>query len=171
MEGFYWDHFAPSVPMSTYLVAFIVANFTQVEADVGNATWKFNIYARPSARNQAQWVPSYLCSLIKFQTPEFYIISFACITQRYASEIGPKIQAFFEDYFQIPFPLPKQDMIAIPDFAAGPFSFHSICFHSLGLTEIRLHFSEFRCHGKLGIDYLQVKKKKKFIWPFDNIIF
>ncbi|EFX67104.1 hypothetical protein DAPPUDRAFT_302210 [Daphnia pulex] len=91
MEGFYWDHFAPSVPMSTYLVAFIVANFTQVEADVGNATWKFNIYARPSARNQAQ----------------------------YASEIGPKIQAFFEDYFQIPFPLPKQDMIAIPDFAAG----------------------------------------------------
>lgn len=91
MDGFYWDHFAPSVPMSTYLVAFIVANFTQVEADVGNATWKFNIYARPSASNQAQ----------------------------YASEIGPKIQAFFEDYFQIPFPLPKQDMIAIPDFAAG----------------------------------------------------
>ncbi|XP_032798753.2 aminopeptidase N [Daphnia magna] len=90
-EEFYWDHFAPSVPMSTYLVAFIVANFTQVAADVGNANWKFNIYARPSARNQAQ----------------------------YASEIGPKIQAFFEDYFQIPFPLPKQDMIAIPDFAAG----------------------------------------------------
>jgi aminopeptidase N len=46
--------------------------------------------------------------------------------QRYASEIGPKIQAFFEDYFQIPFPLPKQDMIAIPDFAAGLFSIHSI---------------------------------------------
>ncbi|XP_046438221.1 aminopeptidase N-like [Daphnia pulex] len=91
MEEFYWDHFAPSVPMSTYLVAFIVANFTQVEADVGNATWKFNIYARPSARNQTQ----------------------------YASEIGPKIQTFFEDYFQIPFPLPKQDMIAIPDFASG----------------------------------------------------
>lgn len=50
----YWDHFAPSVPMSTYLVAFIVANFTQVAADVGNATWKFNIYARPSASSQAQ---------------------------------------------------------------------------------------------------------------------
>lgn len=46
--------------------------------------------------------------------------SFANLS-RYASEIGPKIQAFFEDYFQIPFPLPKQDMIAIPDFAAGLF--------------------------------------------------
>ena len=50
----YWDHFAPSAPMSTYLVAFVVANFTQVAADVKNANWKFNIYARPSARQQTQ---------------------------------------------------------------------------------------------------------------------
>ncbi len=79
--------------------------------------------------------------------------------QRYASEIGPKIQAFFEDYFQIPFPLPKQDMIAIPDFAAGLFSIVRLFGF---LTEIRLHFSEFRCHGKLGFDYLQVFKLRKF---------
>jgi len=26
---------------------------------------------------------------------------------------------FFETYFKVPFPLPKQDMIAIPDFGAG----------------------------------------------------
>lgn len=38
---------------------------------------------------------------------------------RYAVELGPKIQAFFEDYFDIPYPLPKQDMIAIPDFPHG----------------------------------------------------
>jgi aminopeptidase N len=75
MEEFYWDHFAPSVPMSTYLVAFIVANFTQVEADVGNATWKFNIYARPSARNQTQlsFIPPYMFTNQIF-APEFEII-------------------------------------------------------------------------------------------------
>jgi hypothetical protein len=29
------------------------------------------------------------------------------------------LNKFFEEYFNIPFPLPKQDMIAIPDFGAG----------------------------------------------------
>lgn len=33
--------------------------------------------------------------------------------------IGPKAQAFFEDYFQTPFPLPKQDLIAIPNGFVG----------------------------------------------------
>lgn len=38
---------------------------------------------------------------------------------RYAKVIGPKAQAFYEDYFQMPFPLPKQDMIAIPSAFVG----------------------------------------------------
>lgn len=54
MDGFFWDKFEKSVPMSTYLVAFVVANFTRVEADTSKANWKFNIYARPSASNQTQ---------------------------------------------------------------------------------------------------------------------
>lgn len=54
MEGFVWDHFATSVPMSTYLVAFVVANFTQVQAEVGSSRWKFNVYSRPSATEQTR---------------------------------------------------------------------------------------------------------------------
>lgn len=37
----------------------------------------------------------------------------------YAKYIGPKVLKFYEDYFDIKFPLPKVDMIAIPDFSAG----------------------------------------------------
>ena len=33
--------------------------------------------------------------------------------------MGPKVLEFFEQYYNIKFPLPKQDMIAIPDFSAG----------------------------------------------------
>jgi aminopeptidase N len=38
------------------------------------------------------------------------------IQARYAAELTPKILHFFEDYFKIKFPLPKIDMVAIPDF-------------------------------------------------------
>lgn len=37
----------------------------------------------------------------------------------YALKIGPQILDFLEGFFKIKYPLPKIDMIAIPDFAAG----------------------------------------------------
>lgn len=38
---------------------------------------------------------------------------------QYALEIAPKILKHYEDFFQIKFPLPKIDMVALPDFSAG----------------------------------------------------
>lgn len=38
---------------------------------------------------------------------------------RYALSIGPKILKFYEGFFNIPYPLPKVDMISLPDFTAG----------------------------------------------------
>jgi tricorn protease interacting factor F2/3 len=38
---------------------------------------------------------------------------------RFALDLGRKFLTFYENYFKIPYPLPKMDMIAIPDFAAG----------------------------------------------------
>jgi aminopeptidase N len=34
----------------------------------------------------------------------------------YAKDVGPKMLEYFEEYFNVTYPLPKQDMIAIPDF-------------------------------------------------------
>ena len=44
----------------------------------------------------------------------------AAISQAdYARRIGPLILEYFEQFFKTEFPLPKQDMAALPDFAAG----------------------------------------------------
>lgn len=38
---------------------------------------------------------------------------------KYSLKIAPQILKYFEKYFQIDFPLPKMDMVALPDFSAG----------------------------------------------------
>ncbi|KAL1453095.1 hypothetical protein WDU94_007269 [Cyamophila willieti] len=38
---------------------------------------------------------------------------------KYSLSIGPKIMRYFENYFDRRYPLPKTDMIALPDFSAG----------------------------------------------------
>ncbi|XP_042234819.1 aminopeptidase N-like [Homarus americanus] len=88
--GWLWDHFNTSVPMSTYLVAFVVSDFDHMESNA-NERVLFRVKSRPAAIKQAT----------------------------YALKTGPTVLTFFEKYFNIPFPLPKQDMIAIPDFSAG----------------------------------------------------
>ncbi|GBO03253.1 Aminopeptidase Ey, partial [Araneus ventricosus] len=40
-------------------------------------------------------------------------------TTAYALEVGPKILSFYETFFKVKYPLPKTDMVAIPDFSAG----------------------------------------------------
>merc|ERR1719376_197747 len=88
--GWVWDHFDMTVPMSTYLLAFVVSDFSHVNSSDGNSVL-FRVWTREEALGQSA----------------------------YSLKIGPPILAWFENYFDIPFPLPKQDMIAIPDFSAG----------------------------------------------------
>jgi len=93
MDGtseYVWDRYQQSVKMSTYLVAFVVSKFKYVETTRENNV-RFRIWSEPNSLEQTA----------------------------YADDIGAKILQFFEGYFNIQFPLPKQDMIAIPDFGAG----------------------------------------------------
>lgn len=86
------DHFTTTVPMSTYLVAYTVNDFEYREAMTKmNGDVVFKIWARRDAIDQVD----------------------------YARDVGPRVTRFYEEYFDEKFPLPKIDMIAIPDFSAG----------------------------------------------------
>ncbi|CAG4917210.1 unnamed protein product [Colias eurytheme] len=89
-----WTHFERSVDMSTYLVAYVICDFKYLET---NYTGKDNV-----------------TKIIKIWTqPDF--ISKA----KYALSITPKLLAFYEDVFGVPYALDKIDLIAIPDFSSG----------------------------------------------------
>ena len=77
--------------MSTYLVAFVVSKFGYEISPQTDNNVMFRIWARKDALDQIA----------------------------YAKKVGPEMLQYFEKYFNVSYPLPKQDMIAIPDFSAG----------------------------------------------------
>ncbi|XP_052694307.1 aminopeptidase Ey-like isoform X2 [Crassostrea angulata] len=89
-NGWIADSFNVTPPVSSYLLAFIICDFDYKENMTSNGI-RYRAWARPEAVSQTE----------------------------YALSVGTRILSYFEDYFGIPFPLPKQDMIAVPDFAAG----------------------------------------------------
>ena len=90
-DEYVWDIYEDSVKMSTYLLAFVVSEFEFRASELTPNNVRFRIWSRKDAIDQTI----------------------------YASDIGPKILEYYESYFGVPYPLPKQDMIAIPDFSAG----------------------------------------------------
>ncbi|KAL1783790.1 endoplasmic reticulum aminopeptidase 1 [Sigmodon hispidus] len=89
-KGLIEDHFDVTVRMSTYLVAFIISDFKSVSKMTKSGV-KVSVYAVPDKINQAD----------------------------YALDAAVTLLEFYEDYFNIPYPLPKQDLAAIPDFQSG----------------------------------------------------
>ncbi|KAJ9591527.1 hypothetical protein L9F63_001881 [Diploptera punctata] len=88
-EDWLLDHFQLSEKMSTYLLAFLVSDMEYRESKINNVN--FRTWARRDALPQTE----------------------------FASEIGPQVLHFYEEFFKIKYPLPKQDMVAIPDFSSG----------------------------------------------------
>ncbi len=89
-SGFKIVKFAPTPKMSTYLLAFIIGDFEYLEKKTKNKT-RVRVYTTPGKKHQA----------------------------KFALECAVKTLEFYESYFDIKYPLPVLDMIAIPDFASG----------------------------------------------------
>ncbi|XP_068632902.1 aminopeptidase A-like isoform X2 [Battus philenor] len=87
--------FATSVPMSTYLACFVVCNFDYKETEINANGVGNNFKLRSFA-----------------QKDEIHKIDFA-------QNIGKRATEFYIKYYDVPFPLPKLDMIAIPDYVSG----------------------------------------------------
>jgi len=76
--------------MSTYLLAFVIGEFDYVEKRDKNGVL-IRVYTPVGKKEQGT----------------------------YALEVAVKTLPFYNDYFEIAYPLPKMDLIAIPDFAAA----------------------------------------------------
>ncbi|KAG2578560.1 hypothetical protein PVAP13_6NG203300 [Panicum virgatum] len=83
-------YYEESPLMSTYLVAIVVGLFDYIESSTSEGT-KVRVYTQVGKTNQGT----------------------------FALDVGVKSLDLYKDYFATPYPLPKLDMIAIPDFAAG----------------------------------------------------
>ncbi len=89
-SGYKIVRFAPTPKMSTYLLAFIVGEFESIE-DRTKEGVLVRVFVTPGKKKQAM----------------------------FALEVATKTLSFFNEYFDISYPLPVLDLIAIPDFSSG----------------------------------------------------
>ncbi|XP_048104877.1 puromycin-sensitive aminopeptidase [Alosa alosa] len=82
--------FATTPIMSTYLVAFVIGEYDFVESQSSDGIM-VRVYTPVGKAEQG----------------------------KFALEVATKTLPFYKDYFNVPYPLPKIDLIAIADFAAG----------------------------------------------------
>ncbi len=88
--GYKAVQFEPTPKMSTYLLAFISGEFESIEGKTKSGVL-IRIFTTPGKTHQAE----------------------------FGLQCAIKSLEFYEKYFDIPYPMPVLDMIAIPDFAAG----------------------------------------------------
>lgn len=89
-NGFKTVRFIPTPKMATYALAFIVGEFEFLEGKTASGTL-VRVFVTPGKKSQA----------------------------KFALDTAIKMLPFYEKYFDIAYPLPVLDLIAIPDFDAG----------------------------------------------------
>lgn len=79
--------------MSTYLVGFVVGSFSYVE-DTSEGIL-VRVYTPPLDKDQGL----------------------------FALQVATKVLPYYKQYFQVPYPLPKLDLVAIEDLSVGKYEF------------------------------------------------
>lgn len=82
--------FETSPVMSTYLLAFLIAEFEGITKKTKRGT-AVGVWTTPGKKQHGA----------------------------FALDVAVKVLEYYESYFNIPYPLPKMDLIAIPDFESG----------------------------------------------------
>lgn len=126
--------------MSTYLLAFVIGEFDFVEGTdkngvlvrvytpVGKITnnklevsevFKNDVRScvRSETKENTNETNQITKHYIRISSP-FYFLG-KKEQGEFALDVAVKTLPFYNDYFEIPYPLPKMDLIAIPDFSAG----------------------------------------------------
>lgn len=88
--GYQVVEFSSTPKMSTYLVAFIVGDLEHIEKKTKEGVL-VRVFTTPGKKHQAE----------------------------FALDCAVKTLSFFSEYFDIPYPMPVLDMVAIPDFESG----------------------------------------------------
>ncbi|CAH3161876.1 unnamed protein product [Porites lobata] len=103
-DGLLESHFRASAPMPTYLVTFIVCDFEHKEASTKSGK-TIRVWSKPDAVNSTE---------------------FALNAAEHALE-------YYEEFFNISYPLPKMDLIAIPDMGGAMENWGIITFRESAL--------------------------------------
>lgn len=82
--------YAPTPKMSTYLLAFVVGEFDFVQATTKHGVC-VRVYTPPGKADEG----------------------------RFGLKVATDTLDLYDDFFAVPYPLPKLDMVAIPEFAMG----------------------------------------------------
>lgn len=122
--------------MSTYLVAFVVAELSYVESTLFRLPVR--VYAPPGLENGCQ----------------------------YAADVAAKTLAFFEKEFNLQYPLPKLDMVALPDFSSNAMENWGLI--TFRLTAVNFTEGEDSLDSKIFVTYV-VQHELAHQW-FGNLV-
>jgi len=115
--------FAPTPKMSTYLLAFIIGEFEYVEGTARGAK-PANDFSRSGSSSSLIRGPEKSFGGDATHTESSTLVRVFTTAgkkhqAKFALEVAIKSLEFYNEYFNIPYPLPTLDLIAIPDFESA----------------------------------------------------